>query len=327
MDTQSVIHCPGCAGTRHRDLGEMRTPVEALPSSPATLRDMVSQTLPSRLLKCNGCGLAFRQRSLSPDQLCTLYENLPEKNWNYRPNSVGSWDVASKELEKLFRAQPTVRILDVGAFDGGFLAKLPGKYEKFAVEPNGAAAELLQSRGIKRLAAFLDDASLESERGAFDCITMLDVFEHLTRPQDSFQRIASLLKPGGMFLMSTGNTAHWTMKLLKGRHWYFHSIQHVCVPDIQTIAHYAKQVELRVVRSISHSHQLNSALKRFSQSIETLYWHLRFNGRKTRPLAALIQKLPMYRHLLHRTDSAKCDALHDHFLVVLQKLPDGDLRN
>lgn len=321
MEETVNICCPGCGGTRHRDLGELRTPVETMEPHPESLRAMVSQTIPSRLMKCHECSLVFRERSLTSSELRTLYENLPEKNWNYQPESVGSWKAAKRELLRLYAGQQSIRILDIGAFDGTFLSQLPATWQKHAVEPSTSTAETLKIRGIRRIAEFLEDPSLETELGKFDCITLLDVFEHLPNPQAAFNRIASLLKPGGTLLVSTGNSDHWTLRLLKGRHWYFHSIQHLCVPCLQVLRRYATLTNLRLLVCVHHSHQLRGAAERFDQFVETVYWYLRLKCIWVRWVATLIQQLPRYHHLLHRADSTKCDALHDHFLVVLQKLP------
>lgn len=320
MNNLSDIHCPGCRGLRHKSLGDLRVPVESQEPHPQVLREMVGQTIPSRLLKCEDCGLVFRENSLTEDQLRTLYSHLPEKNWDYEPGLVGSWKAATDELLKRYASQQDVRILDIGAYDGTFLSLLPNTWEKNAVEPSTSTAEALGRRGIRRIAKFIDDTELDREAGRFDCITLLDVFEHLPNPQAALNRISSLLKPGGTLLVSSGNSSHWTMRRLRGRHWYFHSIQHLSVPSVQVLRTYAARASFRFVSCVYHSHQLRGTSDKLDQFVETIYWYFRLRGSWFRGCATVIQKLPRYRHLLHREDSSKCDALNDHLLVVLEKL-------
>jgi len=286
---------------------------------PESLRAMVSQTMPSRLMKCHECSLVFRERSLTSSELRTLYENLPEKNWNYQPESVGSWKAAKRELLRLYAGQQSIRILDIGAFDGTFLSQLPATWQKHAVEPSTSTAELLKAKGIIRLASFLEDPELTNETGSFDCITLLDVFEHLLLPNIALERIASLLKPEGTLFISTGNADHWSMRLLKGQHWYLHTAQHVSIGSPTFFERVASKYALKLINVNSHSHKTRSAREALDDTIETLYWSARKCTSPLTWLATIIQKTPRYRWLLHKSASGKCDAVNDHVLLVLQK--------
>ena len=50
-------------------------------------------------------------------------------------------------------------------------------------------------------------------RQRYDCVLVLDVLEHLKRPEEGVRKIAELLKPGGTLYASTGNIAYLVMRL------------------------------------------------------------------------------------------------------------------
>ncbi|MDX6470346.1 MAG: hypothetical protein QOF75_2149 [Gaiellaceae bacterium] len=50
-------------------------------------------------------------------------------------------------------------------------------------------------------------------RQAYDCVLVLDVLEHLKRPDEGVRKIAEILKPGGTLYASTGNIAFLVMRL------------------------------------------------------------------------------------------------------------------
>ena len=47
----------------------------------------------------------------------------------------------------------------------------------------------------------------------YDCVLVLDVLEHLKRPEEGVRKIAEILKPGGTLYASTGNIAYLVMRL------------------------------------------------------------------------------------------------------------------
>jgi 2-polyprenyl-3-methyl-5-hydroxy-6-metoxy-1,4-benzoquinol methylase len=50
-------------------------------------------------------------------------------------------------------------------------------------------------------------------RHRYDCVLVLDVLEHLKRPEEGVRKIAEILKPGGTLYASTGNIAFLVMRL------------------------------------------------------------------------------------------------------------------
>jgi 2-polyprenyl-3-methyl-5-hydroxy-6-metoxy-1,4-benzoquinol methylase len=65
---------------------------------------------------------------------------------------------------------------------------------------------------------------LEEQRfpaASFDALTLFEVIEHLNDPRLLLRECRRVLKPGGILVISTGNTASWTAATMKSRWDYF----------------------------------------------------------------------------------------------------------
>lgn len=94
-------------------------------------------------------------------------------------------------------------LLDVGAGFGGFLerAKIDG-WQVSGVEPNKLAFEMSQKRfdaDINLQNTSFEQADLAPS--SFDCITMLNVIEHVHNPVEICRHAFEILRPGGCLML------------------------------------------------------------------------------------------------------------------------------
>jgi methionine biosynthesis protein MetW len=115
------------------------------------------------------------------------------------------------------------RVLDVGCGTGSLtlIVNHDKRNEVIAIEPDPQRAEEARRRGLKVVAAELDDAFL-AKNGPFDVIIFADVLEHLASPRALLDLAVRGLSPGGLVLISVPNGAHWSVRasLLFGRFDY-----------------------------------------------------------------------------------------------------------
>jgi 2-polyprenyl-3-methyl-5-hydroxy-6-metoxy-1,4-benzoquinol methylase len=319
--TEKQVACRYCGNTDPRLVGSCSAPVECAAANvaPAT-RELAERIRLSNLYECCHCHLLFRDPQLSKADLALLYQTLPAAYWSYDEESVGSWVVAKRFLESEYSDDILRRILDVGAFEGAFLRSLPSKWEKWAIEPSVEAQLSLKKNGIAHLGDFLDASTISDGLEMFDVVTIFDVFEHLPDPRESLRVLISLLRPGGLLLISTGNAAHWTWKMLHGKHWYLHSVQHLHFATRGFLAVSVPAAGAKVEKILLHSHKLTGTLEKWRQSIETV--HFGFLNRGTfvgRLIARAIQSLPCLGYLRHQRSAPFGNAISDHMMAIIRR--------
>lgn len=102
------------------------------------------------------------------------------------------------------------RLLDVGCYAGTFLNALKGIYTNldcYGVDSNTDninIAHLLYPEWKDRFHK-QNVYKLEYESGYFDCVTFLEVLEHLDRPVDAIRELNRIIRKGGYLVLSTPN--------------------------------------------------------------------------------------------------------------------------
>lgn len=199
-DTQSysglpILGCPICGG-QLREIIEV--PYLRLPGV-------------CRFVGCNACETAFEANVLAD-------KTYTGSNTDYNQSDIKFYVEYAAGIHHFARflvllrsissqltgipAKP--RYLDIGtAF--GFAVAMAQHYgwEAVGVEPSSfgkAGKELL---GVEILPHYLGDAGFEAE--SFDYISISDVIEHLAQPQEMIRTALTLLKPGGVMLLTTPN--------------------------------------------------------------------------------------------------------------------------
>jgi 2-polyprenyl-3-methyl-5-hydroxy-6-metoxy-1,4-benzoquinol methylase len=128
-------------------------------------------------------------------------------------------------LRLLERQGPPGRLLDVGCAAGFFLDEARRRgWAVEGVELAAAMAEHARDRlGLPvRTGSFAD---VELEPAAFDAVTMWDYVEHSVDPAGDLRRAATLLRPGGLLAVSTGDAASLAARCF-GSRWHLLTPRH-----------------------------------------------------------------------------------------------------
>ena len=212
-----------------------------------------------RIVCCDDCRLMFVSPRLTREENEALYDEAYFNGEGFDPsvNYVSldrQQDLRAGEnrgiLEKIAALAPgrEVRVLDVGCGTGSLLAALvaAGYTRVTGVELSPYAAEIARrSTGAEVLTGDILDLPLDVE--GFDVINATEVIEHLRDPRAFFARVQALLRPGGVFLYSTGNARGLYARLL-GRRWpYLHPEGHLFYYAPNTLSAYFRAVGLRAL--------------------------------------------------------------------------------
>lgn len=237
-----VKSCQLCGSARHRPLFEEP---------------------PYSVLRCEACGLVFITPRLSAQALEEVYG---ERYWKSEsPKTQGYADYAADEplYLKTFRRRlgalrlPTdrkLKVLDIGCAAGFFLRVMRDEgHDVYGVELSPAIAEHAKSHiGRDRIhIGTLDDLPADHPDitpGSFDLVTMWDVVEHVSDPQNLLHLARKLLKPDGTLLIETQNVDS-AFAILLGRRWHHYKHQeHLYHFNPQTIQRLLEQTGFDLVR-------------------------------------------------------------------------------
>jgi SAM-dependent methyltransferase len=94
----------------------------------------------------------------------------------------------------------------------------------------GWSAGWMRDRGLP----VLSRDELAGQTGTFDVVSAIEVIEHVSEPVSVMTHIASLLKPGGLFFLTTGNAEPHRRRL--DRWSYVQTDVHVAFFEPRTLA-------------------------------------------------------------------------------------------
>jgi SAM-dependent methyltransferase len=153
------------------------------------------------------------------------------------------WQGICRAVSSLVKARP-FKWLDYGCGLGGLVrfARQSGMSEVYGFD-EGYSADWMTQHGLP----VLKESELIEHQGSFDVITAIEVIEHTVDPVGFMKQIATLLKPGGLFFLTTGNAQPHRDQLAK---WsYVHPDVHVSYFEPSTLECLYERCNLEPVRA------------------------------------------------------------------------------
>ena len=298
--TFSSYSCPACDKTSIKRLGLLRK-----------INGVIDVASPGYLYKCKTCSLLFRHPYIAESDLEKVYSECSSSAWAYTFRRY-DFDLAIDVIQSLY---PNGSILDIGCFRGDFLKLLPNSFQKYGTELSKQAREIAIQRGIQLIGTSID--KIEVNQPMFRTITLLDVIEHLCRPMDSLKKIAKLLLPGGIIIISTGNTDSFLWRLMRLDYWYYFP-DHVSFFNLHWFKWACIQLDLKIVivKKFSHSNdQYGKLWYPFSRCLAFWVWK---NSGKYPPMQKLISNFYPFNRLCRWSSLPETRVSKDHMLVVLK---------
>jgi 2-polyprenyl-3-methyl-5-hydroxy-6-metoxy-1,4-benzoquinol methylase len=212
------VSCPLCHG----------------PSQPFACAEDVEYFTSKRRIEyrhCPACGILFADPMLS-DELALIY---PETYYSFGPSRRSLANKAKAMLDRRFLRALTQKlpgselsVLDVGGGTGWLLDEIKACEKRITttqvVDIDEKAGTMASARGH---AYFLGPFETFETNQRFDLILMLNLIEHVARPDLILAKARALLAPGGRIVIKTPNFDALDARLFRHRSWGgYHAPRH-----------------------------------------------------------------------------------------------------
>lgn len=226
------------------------------------------------LFRCGNCGLDFRYPRLDKEKIDTLYRQGKIDNWQGASAVRVDWLKANKWISRYLKIDAS--ILDVGCFNGGFLRLVGSNHGKFGVEIHEAAGTKAQTSGINIIGK--DYNMLLEARMVFDAVTSFDVIEHTHNPFNFLAALAGVTREKGIIILSTGNSAAISWKILGSKYWYCSIGEHLSFVNPRWCEWAASRLGIGIRQVIKFSHVRSTWLRRINEAAKNIAYAITPRG-------------------------------------------------
>jgi 2-polyprenyl-3-methyl-5-hydroxy-6-metoxy-1,4-benzoquinol methylase len=213
------------------------------------------------VLGCRRCGHRHLLASFTPAELGRLYTDFYPRSIldieSFRPytemHGFRCW--LAGERASAFRSVPrNVRVLDVGCGFGEALAYHQARgCEAYGIEADENILRVGERYGLNVKVGLFDPALYEPNY--FDYVTAHQVVEHVANPREFLQGIATVLKPGGVAILTTPNGRSAGVRVFGGRwiHWHVpYHLQHFSRKSLGKLAR-ESGFEVQSLKTVTNS--------------------------------------------------------------------------
>lgn len=205
----------------------------------------------SILQKCLNCGHIFALVDLDDEGIESLYQKSyfnGDEYVNYE-NEVDSlranFQIRNNEL-KPFLVDDTGSLLDVGCAYGFYVKEAETLFSS-TLGIDVARDAVLRGKSLLDVNLQVGDLlTYDFKDQKFNVITMWDTIEHLQSPRLYVEKIATLLKPNGIFAFTTGDISALVPKIRGGKWRMIHPPTHIHYFSPQTAEKLLDQFNFRI---------------------------------------------------------------------------------
>ncbi len=152
------------------------------------------------LVRCGACGLVFTALEPSTADLVAFYSRYLMVE-DISPVTVVRYEEVLDSFEPYRKMG---RILETGCGSGSFMQRAAMRgWSVHGTEIGEHALVAAQSRGVQMMEGPLDPKNYPPDH--FDIVCSIEVIEHLRYPRAELRNVMTVLRPGGLFYVTTPN--------------------------------------------------------------------------------------------------------------------------
>ncbi|GEM_PF-2559244 len=239
---------------------------------------------------CNECSFAYLNPQLTQQAIEEVYNDEDVRRFFFQElllphverDQRSEFEDRLRTLKQLVPST-SPRLLDVGCAAGNFLqiAHRAGFHGE-GLELNEMYVEYIrQNRSLTVHQRLLEE--MQYPEATFDVVTLWDILEHLPQPVQTLQRVAHVLKPGGVLGLTTINHACLNERLLKDRWRYYMPPDHLCSFTPSLLTRMLQQTGFHIVKMQHHY--------MFEVLADHWFPFLKLDNRPTNALSNKVKKL------------------------------------
>lgn len=303
------VRCVSCSSRRVRLIGR-------IPPSNNFAGRILDRMLPGGFLWiCEDCHLGFRYPRPEKSTIDALYRDGSHNSWPDVADTRVDWQLIATSLTS---NSAITSVLDVGCFDGRLLEFLGPRYRWMGIEINEEAVRRAEERGVRVLGN--DFETIGTINISADAVIAVDVIEHSEDPRRFLEQLARSVRPGGIVIVTSGNTDARTWRLMGSRYWYCHIAEHVSFINPRWAEGVSRSCGLTVIQTERFSHA--TGRRAFGRLARELALNLAY--RVLPQLLALARKrgfggIDVQRHPELANSPPYWMTAKDHFMVVFRK--------
>lgn len=157
----------------------------------------------SILLVCSDCEMAFVESIPADAKFFSALYAGTDRDVSIDFIYSGKLSIFRQIKKTILKYKNSGELLDIGAGTGAFLNFMKYYFGTTGVELGSAAREFACSKGLHVIAAPIEKLPFQDQQ--FDIVTIIDVLEHLTDPNQAMIEIHRVLKEGGLLYIKVPN--------------------------------------------------------------------------------------------------------------------------
>lgn len=179
------------------------------------------QSIYPSLVKCKHCGFIRADDKYYSIDSTKLYDPSYFSGADYEDYALEVTALQKNfkdRLNKIIRHKSHGCLLEIGCAFGYFLQIASKNFKTYGVDLNHQITKLAKKNSPNSQIFTGDLTKIRFKKEFFDVICMFDTIEHLKNPDVYLKKIYTLLKPGGIIVIETGDIGSWLAKI-QGSRW------------------------------------------------------------------------------------------------------------